>query len=92
MNEASHNFLNHLKSTSSTSTDGWPIKEIIVRGTPESNREIIDATRDMKQRALMDKNAEEKLQLYLQDYGLLYPFDVVGLYQDGTVKVSKFIE
>lgn len=89
MNEAYHNYLNHLKSTSNTSTEGWPVKEFVVTGKPDDNRAIIDYTRDKKHRAFMEKNADDKSQLYIQDHGFLEPFDVVSFFEDGTYKVGK---
>jgi hypothetical protein len=91
MNESAHNFLNHLKSSSNTDTSGWPVSQTVVRGTPESNREIIDLTRDKKRRALMDKDANNKPQLYLQDHGPLKEWDIISIYQDGRVEVQPFI-
>lgn len=90
MNEATHNYLNHLKSSSNTDTSTWPVSQTVVRETPENNREVIDVTRNCKQRAYMDKDADDKPELYLQDYGVLKEWDIVSVYQDGSVKVDKF--
>jgi hypothetical protein len=66
------------------------VTRIVVRNTPENNREIIDLTRDKKRRALMDKNAEDIQQLYLQDYGFLNEWDIVTILGDGAVEVEPF--
>jgi len=91
MNESFHNLLNHMKSTSNTSTGSWPVREFRVTNEPQNNRDIIDYTRHFptEKRAFMERNAEDKQQLYLNGHGFLNEFNVVSFFKDGSSKVSN---
>jgi hypothetical protein len=90
MNIEFHNLLNSMKSSSSKDRPDDPMTQTVVRGTPESNRAIIDMTRDKKQRAFMEKNTDDVQQLYLHDYGFLKPWDIVTIHRDGSVTAEPF--
>lgn len=65
------------------------MKEFIVKGTPDSNREIIDYTRSGKYPASMEKNGDDVQQLTIgTDW--LYPWDVLTIYDNGDYRVEKF--
>lgn len=66
------------------------VKTFVVKGMPESNREIIDYTRNFptEKRVIMERNSEDNQQLYHITHGFLNPFDIIDFFEDDSAFVD----